>query len=380
MDSDFGKDHIKLLIHAIEGVNRTLELKSLLSKSMESAKTLMKSEASTLMLVDGMTGELSVSIPTGPVGDEIKGLSIPKGKGISSWVAENQQPFLSNEPEETHIFWKELSPDFKTRNILCVPLLTRTQETLGVLQVLNKKEDEGYTKEDQQLFEVFASFVSAGIEKVREVDELRKKIEIRDERIRKVHEDLRENLIAINSLLQIEAEKSGESETRNILRSASARVLTIANAHFLLRNEDSVGKIEIQAFINELFASASAVFSSQKNIKVDIDLPEIHLQAEKAVTLGLIINEILVLLFRFGYQGDEVGKIHIQGRKEDNNLTIEIADDGDGIQLDKAEEESNIDLSAILRNLANSLEAEIHMERNTTSGSMFAIRCIIEKE
>ncbi len=77
---------MQLLLHAIEGINRTMELKSLLLKCMNSATQVMEAEASSLMLLDDVSGELHVSIPTGPVKDKIKGMSIPRDKGIAGWV------------------------------------------------------------------------------------------------------------------------------------------------------------------------------------------------------------------------------------------------------------------------------------------------------
>ena len=75
--------HMQLLLHAIEGINRTMELKSLLLKCMNSASQLMDAEASSLMHLDKISGDLLVSIPTGPIKDKITGMNIPKDKGIA---------------------------------------------------------------------------------------------------------------------------------------------------------------------------------------------------------------------------------------------------------------------------------------------------------
>ena len=78
--------HMQLLLHAIEGINRTMELKSLLLKCMNSASQLMDAEASSLMLLDKISGDLHVSIPTGLIKDKITGMNIPKDKGVAGWV------------------------------------------------------------------------------------------------------------------------------------------------------------------------------------------------------------------------------------------------------------------------------------------------------
>lgn len=72
----------KVLLYAVEGINRTFELREILIKSMEAVKMVMGAEASSLMLEDKLTGELNVSIPTGPVKQEIIGKSIPREKEL----------------------------------------------------------------------------------------------------------------------------------------------------------------------------------------------------------------------------------------------------------------------------------------------------------
>lgn len=377
---DFDPDlPFELLKHAVEGINRTMELKSLLNRSMESAKTLLHSEASSLMLKDQVSGELSVSIPTGQVAQQIKGISIPEGKGISGWVAKNKKSFLSNKPVDTDAFWQELSEDFETRNIICTPLLTSEGEVLGVLQVLNKFDGQDYDTADRQLLELFASFVAGAIEQVNEVDDLKKKVMNREARLEKVHRELRENLITINSYLQLEAEGFGDTRARNILRAASSRVLAIANAHYLLRDQDRLGQIELSAFLNEIFASVSAIFDEDgAGISVDIEAGEIYMGAEKALTLGLLMNEVLVLLFRFAFENQGEGNVHIRMQDDGGTLNLQLSDDGRGLQIDLAEQKSNIDLTAVLLSLSEALGAEIYVSENDIRGTTFHLSCAIE--
>ena len=115
-------ENMKLLLYAIEGINRTMELKQLLLKCMESVCTVIDAEASSLMLLDKITGRLYLSIPTGPVKDEIKGQIIPKDKGVAGWVLKNKKPYLVNDMTKSEEFFGDISKDFTTRNMVCVPM------------------------------------------------------------------------------------------------------------------------------------------------------------------------------------------------------------------------------------------------------------------
>ncbi|HAW81776.1 MAG TPA: hypothetical protein DCX27_19975, partial [Balneola sp.] len=115
------QQNIRLLLHAIEGINRTMELKQLLLKCMESVCTVIDAEASSLMLLDKATGRLHLSVPTGPVKDEIKGQIIPRDKGVAGWVLRNRKPYLVNDMANSKEFFGDISKGFTTRNMVCVP-------------------------------------------------------------------------------------------------------------------------------------------------------------------------------------------------------------------------------------------------------------------
>lgn len=376
--SDSSDRNIQLLLHAIEGVNRTLELKSLLSKSMQSAQSLMKAEASSLMLIDKMTGELNVSIPEGPVGSKIKGLTIPKGKGISSWVLENKQPYFSNNPEKSEKFWKDLSEDFKTKNILCVPLIDSEGSAMGVLQVLNKEGGAKFTDSDVGIMEMFASHVAISIEKVKEVDEFKKKAENREERLKKVNKELGKDLGLISTFLRIEVENIDHKEANESLKSACARILSVSNGHYLFQDEGKLNKIELRSFINELFAHTSAIFLDEdRAIQLLLEIKQNHMEPEKALSLGMLINEIFILLFRFAFENKKRGEIRIQSssNKEEGSLDLEVSDNGNGVDVKHIEQQLGTDFTRVITTMAERIDADISICDNHIAGSTITIKC-----
>src|SRR6056297_95650 len=169
-------ESLHLLLESIEGLNKSMELQSLLSESMESARLVMNSEASSLMLLDEETGELFISLPTGPVKDEIKGKRIPKNKGVGGWVIEHKRPYLSNDLENSEIFFGEVADEFQTRNIICVPLIDSKNRAMGVLQAINKRGSQDFTPHDIPVFQALASHVSMAIERTRMEERMKSRI------------------------------------------------------------------------------------------------------------------------------------------------------------------------------------------------------------
>jgi len=366
---------MQLLLHAIEGINRTMELKSLLLKCMNSASQVMEAEASSLMLVDEVSGELHVSIPTGPIKDKITGMSIPRDKGVAGWVLKNKSPYLSNSPKEEDVFWEELSSDFQTRNILCVPLVDSKGEAIGVIQVLNKIDNRPFEQAEIPVFESLAGHIALSIEKVREVDELKKSVKEKEGRLKEVHQSMKGNLAAINALIQLEVPEIENTAAQFVLKATGSRIETISNAHHILYNQDEFEYLDLGIYLGRLTSVVDEIFEDdEKDISLLLDMDKISLKASIALTVGLIVNEVLVHMYRDAFELVEVGKISLAVKKDESNcILINISDDGNGLNsmLDGSLEDSLG--SVIIKTLAQKLGATLTQRANDKGGTTFSI-------
>ncbi len=366
---------MQLLLHAIEGINRTMELKSLLLKCMNSASQVMEAEASSLMLLDEVSGELHVSIPTGPIKDKITGMSIPRDKGVAGWVLKNKKPYLSNSVKDDDIFWEELSTEFQTRNILCVPLIDSKGEAIGVIQVLNKVDNRDFSESEIPVFESLAGHMALSIEKVREVDELKKSVTAKEDRLKEVHQSMKGNLAAINALIQLEVPEIEDLQAQFILKATGSRIETISNAHHILYNQDEFEYLDLGIYLGRLTSTVSEIFEEEgKDISLLVDMDKISLKASVALTVGLIVNEILVHTYRDAFELAEVGKISLAVKKDESNcVLITISDDGKGLNdlLDGSVEDSLG--SVIIKTLAQKLGANLTQRENDKGGTTFSI-------
>lgn len=367
--------HMQLLLHAIEGINRTMELKSLLLKCMNSASQVMEAEASSLMLLDEVSGELHVSIPTGPIKDKITGMSIPRDKGVAGWVLKNKKPYLSNSLKDDDVFWEELSTEFQTRNILCVPLIDSKGEAIGVIQVLNKVDNRDFSESEIPVFESLAGHMALSIEKVREVDELKKSVTAKEDRLKEVHQSMKGNLAAINALIQLEVPEIEDTQAQFILKATGSRIETISNAHHILYNQDEFEYLDLGIYLGRLTSTVSEIFEEEgKDISLLVDMDKISLKASVALTVGLIVNEILVHTYRDAFELAEVGKISLAVKKDESNcVLITISDDGKGLNdlLDGSVEDSLG--SVIIKTLAQKLGANLTQRENEKGGTTFSI-------
>lgn len=367
--------HMQLLLHAIEGINRTMELKSLLLKCMNSTTQLMEAEASSLMLLDNVSGELHVSIPTGPIKDKIKGMSIPKDKGVAGWVLKNKKPYISNSMEKSEIFWGDLSSEFNTQNIICIPLINSKDEAIGVIQALNRKDGKDFSEDQIPTFETLAGHIALSIEKVKEVDDLKEQIQSKEKKLKEVHQGLKSNLGAINALIQLEIPNIEGELAKFILKATGSRIEAIANAHHILYNQDEFEYLDLGLYLGRLTSVVSEIFEDpDKDISLMLDMDKIAVKANVALTVGLVANEVLVHMYKDAFEIEKFGKITLSVKKDENNsVQISLSDNGSGLKsnLDGSSEDSLA--SVIIQTLASKLEATLSQRENEEGGTTFTI-------
>lgn len=155
-------------------INSTFRLNDLLNLIMNLSKETLEAEASSLMLLDEKTQELTFEVALGEKGDIIKKFRIPLGEGIAGWVAKIGEPLIVNDVEKDSRFAKKYdsATSFKTKSIICVPLKTQ-EKIIGVIEVLNKIGSESFDENDLNLLQAIANQAAIAIENARLYQDLK---------------------------------------------------------------------------------------------------------------------------------------------------------------------------------------------------------------
>jgi len=166
-------ERLSLLSRLGQILNSTLDHQEVRRRAMEAATQLMKAEVGSLLLIDEEKHQLYFEVALGDKEEAIKKITLNIGEGIAGWVAQNGEPLIINVPEKDPRFYKGVDEktEFKTRNIICVPVKVK-EKTIGVLEAINKKEGEAFDEEDLSLFTSLADQVAIALDNARLYQEL----------------------------------------------------------------------------------------------------------------------------------------------------------------------------------------------------------------
>jgi len=144
-------DRTSLLLRIIQAANDTLDPEKVISAIMDSIQKIIPCEAWSILLMD--QDELVFQRARGVAAGKLEYARLKVGEGIAGWVALKREPVIANhvarDPRFNSSF--DQASRFKTRSILCVPLVSRGI-LLGVVELINR-QSAGYrfTRKDLKL-------------------------------------------------------------------------------------------------------------------------------------------------------------------------------------------------------------------------------------
>jgi Nif-specific regulatory protein len=153
---------------------------------MESATRLSDAEASSLLLMSKDRQELYFEVALGTKGSEVQKYTVKMGEGIAGWVAKHNKPLIVNDVanDKRHLSVIAEQINYISKTIMAVPMRIK-DECIGVLEVINKITESGFTQEDIEWLEIFANQAALAIVNARSMEEANSEIKILQEKLNK---------------------------------------------------------------------------------------------------------------------------------------------------------------------------------------------------
>ena len=129
------------------------------------AGQLLSAERSTIFLVDYAQQVLRSKIAQ-HTGDQPLEIVVPLDQGIAGHVARTGETINIPDAYAHPLFNREtdLRTGYQTRTILCVPIYSRSRKMIAVAQILNKRNGQPFTREDEKRFDNFAGAIAVILE------------------------------------------------------------------------------------------------------------------------------------------------------------------------------------------------------------------------
>lgn len=149
--------------------------------------------------------------------------------------------------------------------------------------------------------------------------------------LREVHHRVKNNITNIEGLLIFQADSADNPEVKAILDNTISRVQSTRVLYDKLLLSNDYHTISMKDYMESLIDSMVLVFDSRKKITINKQIADFPLAAKKAVSVGIIINELLTNMFKHAFKDRDGGTVSISIEKTDDKVTLIIHDNGSGI-------------------------------------------------
>lgn len=206
-------------------------------------------------------------------------------------------------------------------------------------------------------------------------NELEEKIQEKETLIKEVHHRVKNNLQTVSSLLSLQSRGIEDKDVKSLLKSSQNRVITMAIVHEMLYMREDLSKIEYKSYVQELAEYlVRSIKGTSSNITLNIDIPNVKLNIDTAIPLGLLINETVTNALKYGIVDKNKGEIHIKLRKtDDNEFILYMGDDGQGFSKDVTHKNSKSLGLKLIHNLSRQLQGSIIRDL-TQKGTHYTIK------
>jgi two-component sensor histidine kinase len=190
--------------------------------------------------------------------------------------------------------------------------------------------------------------------------------------LKEVHHRVKNNLQIILSLINLQSNQTKDKEMVQFFEQTKNRIKSIALVHEKLYKSRDLSSINFEEYLNELIPNIYESFKAENsNVFLKIEIEKIFMSIDIAISLALIINELVANSLKYAFPNNRKGQLYISLKQESDTIFILVLKD-DGVGYSKEVNNNSGTLGLRLVNvLVEQLDGTISV--NNSKGTEYII-------
>jgi two-component sensor histidine kinase len=168
----------------------------------------------------------------------------------------------------------------------------------------------------------------------KDITELREKeraLVVKSVMIREIHHRVKNNLQTVASLLRLQMRRGVSEESKVHFVESLNRILSIASVYEIILSNSSVDDVDISSLIEKIGNMLVHTDDPEgTHITIEYEGPRFFIQSNKAVSVALVINELIQNSVKHAFKGLKEGHIHVCFQKNEYQMEVRVEDNGVG--------------------------------------------------
>lgn len=194
-------------------------------------------------------------------------------------------------------------------------------------------------------------------------EEIQKSLEEKEMLLKEIHHRVKNNLLIISSLLNIQSRYIKDKESLDIFKESQNRARSMALIHERLYQSTDLKRINFGEYIRTLSTELFHAYEADPgSVLLKINVEDIFLDVNTAVPLGLIVNELITNSIQHAFPKGMKGEICIDFHPKDEQYEFIVKDDGKGF-LNNVDFRNTDSLGLqIVNSLTDQIDGEIEFD------------------
>jgi two-component sensor histidine kinase len=199
-------------------------------------------------------------------------------------------------------------------------------------------------------------------EKSRSKELIEKKNKENELLLKELHHRVKNNLQIIYSLINLQKRRIDSPALHQSLSMVQNRIKTMSLVHQNLHENENFKEVNLEAYIKTIADYLKLLYLNEdKEITIQFTVESsIQIIMDRAITIGLLINEIVSNSMKYAFKGRAEGLITIDVQKLHNGYQMRISDNGIGFSNELANSKS-LGLY-LIENLVKQLQGRYDLE------------------
>jgi two-component sensor histidine kinase len=167
-------------------------------------------------------------------------------------------------------------------------------------------------------------------------EQLQASLQEKEALLKEVHHRVKNNLQLISSLLSLQAARIAEPAVAELFAESQNRVHSMALVHENLYRAGNFARISMATHIQNLCAHLSGAYGVQsRRLELAIRIGDVELDLDRAVTCGLIVNELVSNALKHAFPDGRAGRVCVELQPYgDKQQLLVVGDNGIGLPAD----------------------------------------------
>jgi len=176
--------------------------------------------------------------------------------------------------------------------------------------------------------------------------------------LREVNHRVANSLQLVSAFVQMQA-SAVEGDARSALKDTQRRIEAIIQVHRRLYSSGDVESVDMREYLDALVRELQDTLSSAASPRrLSLVADPVRLATDQAVSVGVIVNELVTNACKYAYKRGEAGEVRIRLADAGEGLTLTVEDDGAGIAAGAAVHGTGLG-GRLIKAMASSLNSEV---------------------